>query len=112
MNVMHQVMNELIAAIKAGKQRGYSNDFTIDGDVCYCSAAIQKIDGAFKAHVSIIKESNMTAEVYEVYFTRGFATLESAIRCIEDNGPIKVASFKAIKGQKIFDPFFNEENGA
>ncbi|MCF2909840.1 hypothetical protein L1285_16060 [Pseudoalteromonas sp. DL2-H2.2] len=103
-------MSEFISAVEGGKQRGYSGSFIIDGEACYCSAAIQKFRGAYKAHVSIIKVSNLVSETYEVYFTRAMPTLESAIKCVEENGPIRVSSFGALKGQKIFNPSWTEEN--
>ena len=103
-------MNKLVSAIELGKQRGLSKNISIDGNSYWVDAAIQKYEGAYKAHVSVIKESNMAAEVYDVCFTREFLDLDSAILCIESNGSIKFNEFIALKGQQVFDPSANEEN--
>jgi hypothetical protein len=104
-------MNNLVSAIELGKQRGLSKNLMIDGVSYWADAAIQKYESTYKAHVSIIKESNMNADIYDVYFTREFLDLDSAILCIESHGPIKFNEFNILKGQRIFDPKGNEENG-
>ena len=103
-------MKEILSAIEAGRQKGCSGVYLIGDIEWYCSAAIQKHGSVYKAHVSIIKEDDMATEFYKVYFTREFSNLESAIQCVEENSPIKVSSFGALKAQKLFNPAFNEEN--
>ena len=103
-------MNDLREAIELGKQRGISSEFFVDGVNLYCGAALQKFGKEYKAHVSIIQENKMAAEVYDVYFTRSFESLDEAINCIDKLSPIKVSQFGALKGQRLFDPEFNEKN--
>ena len=103
-------MKEIFSGIEAGKQRGASGVFSIEGFDCYCSAGIQKVGSTYKAHVSIIREEDMASENFRVLFTREFTSIENAVECIEKNSPIKVSSFHALKGQRLFNPAFNEEN--
>ncbi|TAA41706.1 hypothetical protein [Corallincola spongiicola] len=103
-------MKKISEAIEAGKQRGHSGEYSIEGEEYYCSAAIQKYGFVYKAHLSIIKESDMAQEAFKECFTREFSCLKEAIRCIEESGPIKFSLFESLKGQKLFNPAFNEEN--
>jgi len=103
-------MNDLLNAIESGKQRGFSKSISIDG-MKYCiGSAIQKYQGKYKAHVYKIKESNMDSEIFDVCFTRAFLTLDEAIKCIGDNGDIQFNELTILKGQKLFNPKFDEEN--
>ncbi len=103
-------MNGLVRAIENGKQRGSSKSVTIDGTIIWCSAAIQKYNEKYKAHVSVIKNDNIVTETFDILFTREFITLTEAIECIDTNGCVKFEEFTALKGQKIFCPDFSEEN--
>ena len=104
------MMNNILKALESGKQRGHSKSIEIDGEIIWCDAAIQKYNGKYKAHVSVIKEVNMYAEKYEVYFTREFTTMSESLECIKLNGYVRIEEFSALKGQKIFNQDYNEEN--
>ena len=103
-------MEEIVAAIENGKQRGSSRSLERDGTTYWCDAAIQKHDGQYKAHVSVIREENMTCEEFEIFFTRGFSDLQGAIDCVNSNGEIRFDEFAVLRGQRIFNPVFAEEN--
>jgi hypothetical protein len=103
-------VKELIEEIETGKQRGFSKKVLIEGIAYWCNAAIQKFQGKYKVHVSSIKEENMSLEKYEIYFTREFNHIEDAFACVKENGPIELNEFSVLKGQRIFNPAFNEEN--
>ena len=100
----------LMRSIEEGKQRGCSKFLIIDGISFSCMAAIQKFNDSYKAHVCIIEESKMASEEYKELFTRSFSTLDEAIVCIDTYSLIKFNEFKILKGHKVFDPEFDEEN--
>lgn len=103
-------MNTLTKAIEDGKQRGRSKSEQID-DVQYVhDAAIQKVNGKYRVHVSKIREQDMASEQYEIYFTREFESLPLAVSCLEENSPIKFSELAACKGQRIFNADLLEEN--
>jgi len=102
-------MTDSATAIESGKQRGVSRSLTIDSEKLWCDAAIQKHDGVYKAHVSVIRERNMDADNYELYFTRSFSTLKDAVECINSNGHLQFDQFSVLRGNKIFNPEFDEE---
>ena len=103
-------MQKLLKAIESGKQRGFSKSLIINDKIYWCGAAIQKYDGQYKVHVYMIEENKMVREEYDVYFTIGFTSIAQAINCVELNSIIKLSEFSALKGQKMFNPAFNEEN--
>ena len=103
-------MGNLFVQIEKGKQRGATRSIEIDGHMYWCSAGIQKHNKTYKAHVSVIREDNMASENYDVLFTRSFSDLKKAIDCVNSNGHIRFDEFSVVKGQKIFNPEFDEEN--
>lgn len=82
-------MKRLAIEIESSKQIGCPTHITLNGDSLWCDAAIQKHNGNYIAHVSIIKEENMAQEKYDLFFTKEFPSLEDAFRCIEENRFIK-----------------------
>jgi hypothetical protein len=99
----------LIKSIQEGSQRGCSKFLIVDGSRFYCSAAIQKFNGSYKAHVCIIEESKMACEEFKESFTRTFSTIDEAIDCINSYSLIKFNEFNVLKGQKVFSPECDEE---
>lgn len=91
--------------IDQGKQVGRTISAG-DDDPTWFSAAIQKWQGQYAAHVSEIRESNMVAEEYDREITIAQPTLEEAERFIEVNSPIEFSTLAPCKGQKIFNPNF------
>ena len=105
-------MKKVIAAIENGRQRGASRFIESDDTRYCCSAAIQKHDEEYKAHVSVIREENFYRDEFDILFTRSFSDLQGAIDCVNSNGEIRFDEFAALKGQKIFNPAIDEENEA
>lgn len=101
-------MSTLTQDIEAGKQRGHSKSIKLNGVNYWCGAAIQKYQENYKAHVFRIKEEDIAAEEYEVYLTKEFESLDEAIRCVGEKGNIPINEFGPLKGQKIFNPSWEE----
>jgi len=80
-------MNKIIQAIENGKQRGASKNIVIKGVTYWADAAIQKYQGLYQVHVSLIKEDKMVSEEYDIYFSRSFHTIEQAFNCIKSKCP-------------------------
>ena len=99
----------IIDSIESGKQRGARLCIESDGVRSWCDAAIQKYEGVYKTHISVIKEQNMEAENYDIYCTLNFADLSKAIDFVNTNGHVRFHQFAALEGQKIFNPKGDED---
>jgi len=100
-------MDKLKYIIANGIQIGHSKIVVINRIPFWFDAAIQKYNSSYRVHVSAIKEENMSSENY---FTREFKNIEDAFQCIKENSEIKLIELSVIKGQRIFNPKFLEEN--
>lgn len=103
-------MNLNRGAIESGRQRGCTKSVEIENEIYWCDAAIQKHDGLYFVHLSQIAEKDMAAELYSVYFTRSFDSLDDAINTIENESLFRFDEFVPLKGQLLFRPGILEEN--
>jgi hypothetical protein len=103
-------MEEVLKNIERGKQVGQSKKIEKNGLYYWFDSAIQKYKGNYRVHISLIKDENIQNEQYDILFTREFENFNAACQCIESYNLTKVTDFSTIKGQKIFNPEFLEEN--
>ena len=94
--------------VEAGKQAGLTVEFSVAGEACWTSVAVQKWSGRYKVYVDEIKEAKMVAEEYEREDVRVFDTVDDAARYVSDRTRVKFEDLRPCKGQRIFNPEFDE----
>jgi hypothetical protein len=94
--------------IESGQQIGKSIVTNRDGQACYISVAIQKWESIYKVSVTEIRESNMTAELFDRDEVRSFKTFKEVAAFFEHNSPIALIELMPLKGQKLSNPGFQE----
>jgi hypothetical protein len=97
-------LTRFIQLVENGKQLGADIWKERDAEMIYESAGIQKWNGRYRVGVTIIAESDMAAEDFEVDEVSEFNTVEEAIEYLKKQSSVPVESMDVCKGQKIFSP--------
>jgi len=93
--------------IENGKQLGSSFSFKQQNKTVWSSVGIQKYDGAYKVYIDEIDEVNMDAEDYSREETKEFQALSEALEYIEATTILTFDRLQPCKGQRIFNPKFD-----
>jgi hypothetical protein len=94
------------ATIEAGTQVGLSVPRRDPTDVTWITLAIEKVGDDYLAHASVIRESNIHAEVFDLDRTLACATLDEAMEVLTSIAQAERVDFvpTALKGQRLFSP--------
>lgn len=99
-----QEKNKIRAWIEQGKQVGTTLSFSLSGETCWSSVAIQKHHNIYKLHVDEVLEKNMTAEIYTRNELHRFHTLEEAAQYVNQHTQARFELLQPCKGHRLFNP--------
>ncbi|TQF67862.1 hypothetical protein [Pseudoalteromonas luteoviolacea] len=98
---------KLISWLGANKQIGVVFDFDRVEGKYWSSVGVQKWNSVFKVYVDEILESEMDAENYAREEIVSFTSVEEAIDFVENDTNANLEQLAPCKGQKIFNPAFD-----
>ena len=96
--------------IEAGKQVGRSFTFVRNGMTYWSSVAVQKCKDGYKLYVDEIEEEYIQGEAYEreeVIFKSSLSEIEVLL---QDTTALTIEQLAPLKGQKLFNPAFDESS--
>lgn len=102
-------IDNLLIKIEKGFQVGCRFSFSRKEGLCWSSVGLQKWKSKYKVYVDEILESNMLSEEYMREEIIEFENLDDALKFIEENTNAKICDLATCKGQKIFNPLFNQD---
>jgi hypothetical protein len=94
--------------LESGKQIGEVFSFEKNSEKYWSSVGVQKWEGYYKVYVDEILESKMAAEDYSIEKIARFDSIELVEDFISANTKTKLELLTPCKGQKIFNPAFEQ----
>lgn len=99
-------MQRAIEQLEHGRQIGVACEYMKDQESYWVTLAAQKYGDGYVAHISIINQKNMDAEIFERYGIYSFLNPREAVVFLLENSPVPIDAdlLRPFKGQKAFNP--------
>lgn len=96
--------------VDRGVQVGVTLSFKKGVEIYWSTVGIQLYEGVFKVYIDEINSEDMVSEVYSKDILKSFENLEDAISYLEFNSVVKFDQLQICKGQKKFNPKFEDSS--